>query len=85
MTDLRGCESFHAIEGTNNSLLRTYSASRLSLMAKKSEVLQQLVTHVPDLTVNRLMDSEMELPTLEKNHGVLVFVDVSGSYLVTVL
>ena len=54
----------------DNSLLRTYSSSRMSLMtAKRSELLQQLVIHVPDSIVNRLMDSEMEPPTLEKNYG----------------
>ena len=44
-------------------------------------MLKQLVTHVPDLVVNRLMDSKMEPPTLEKNYGVLVFADVSGNQL----
>ena len=54
-------------------------ASRMTLLtAKRTEMLQQLVTHVPDLIVNRLMDSKMELPTMERNYGVLVFADVSG-------
>ena len=85
MADLQGYESFGTIGSEDNPLLRAYSsavaASRLSLLAtKRSEKLLQLVTHVPDLIVNRLMDSEMEPPTLEKNYGVLVFADVSGSY-----
>ena len=83
--DFQGCESFLSSE--DNSLLpvlRVYSsamASKMSLLAtaKRSELLQRLVTHVPDLVVNRLMDSKMEPPTLEKNYGVLVFADVSGS------
>ena len=56
-------------------------ASKMSLLttAKRSDMLKQLVTHVPDLVVNRLMDSKMEPPTLEKNYGVLVFADVSGN------
>ena len=41
-------------------------------------MLRQLVTHVPDLVVNRLMDSKMEPPIMEDTHGVLVFADVSG-------
>ena len=42
-------------------------------------MLRQLITHVPDLVVNRLMDSKMEPPILEKTYGILAFADVSGS------
>ena len=77
--DFQGSESFYSKE---NSLLHVYSsalASKVSsLMIKKSDVLQKLVTHVPDIIVNRLMDSKMEPPTMEKTCGVLVFADVSG-------
>ena len=80
------CESFHSINGENNPLLDVSSSSntptsRVSLLsAKRDDRLRQLVTHVPDLVVNRLMDSKMEPPIMEKTHGVLVFADVSGSY-----
>ena len=84
MFDFQG-ESFHTIDGEDNPLLRVYSttmASRMSLLAtKRADMLLQLVTHVPDLVVNRLMDSKMEPPILEKTYGVLAFADVSGIWL----
>ena len=84
---LHGWDSFHNIESADNAFFREHSSAkasaRMSLAtAKWSAKLQQLVTHVPDLIVNRLMDSEMEPPTLEKNYGVLVFADVSGNYMI---
>ena len=79
LLDFQGSESFYSKE---NSLLQVYSsalASKVSsLIIKKSDILQKLVTHVPDIIVNRLMDSKMEPPTMEKTCGVLVFADVSG-------
>jgi len=83
-TNFSGGDSLRNVtEGDENSLLRVYSssmASRMTLLtAKRTEMLQQLATHVPDLIVNRLMDSKMELPTMERNYGVLVFADVSGN------
>ena len=83
--DFEGVESFHTIEGEDNPLLRVYSstmASRMSLLAtKRGDMLLQLVTHVPDLVVDRLMDSKTEPPLMEKTHGVLAFADVSGMWL----
>lgn len=79
-----GNDSYHTLDSENDALLRVYSstlASKMSLLpTKKTEMLQRLVTHVPDLIVNRLMDSKTEPPTMEKNYGVLVFADVSGTY-----
>ena len=82
-TDFQGAESFHMMEGEDNPLLRVYSstmASRMSLLAtKRGDMLRQLVTHVPDLVVDHLLDSTAEPPVLEKSYGVLVFADVSGT------
>ena len=56
-------------------------ASTMSLLStKRGDMLRQLITHVPDLVVNRLMDSKMEPPILEKTYGILAFADVSGRY-----
>ena len=85
-TDFQICESFHTICGQENSLLHMYTssygmASTMSLLStKRGDMLRQLITHVPDLVVNRLMDSKMEPPILEKTYGILAFADVSGSY-----
>ena len=81
--DLQESESLFGSDGDENSLLRVYSydmASRMSLLTdKKTDILKHLLTHVPDLIVNRLMDSKTEPPAIEKIHGVLVFADVSGT------
>ena len=46
--------------------------------SNRAERLKKLVTHLPDMIVNRLMESKKEPPALEKTYGVIVFADVSG-------
>ena len=41
-------------------------------------MLREPITHVPDLVVNRLIDSKVEPPIMETYYGVLMSVDVSG-------
>ena len=81
-TDFQRSESFHTIEEKESPLLRVYSsimATRvLSLPTKKNDMLRQLVTHVPDFILNRLLDSKMEPPVMEKQYGTVMIADVSG-------
>jgi len=68
--------------GDGNPLPRIYSSSTSSRInmqtSNRAERLKKLVTHLPDMIVNRLMESKKGLPALEKIYGVMVFADVSG-------
>jgi len=63
----------------NKSSVFSPSVSRISLQtSNRAERLQKLVTHLPDMIVNRLMECKKDPPALEKTNGVIVFADVSG-------